>query len=380
MWFSGAAQTIEVSVSSSDGALPFAHVVVDESIPSTTDKDGLASINGLTVGKHILSVSYTGYQSHEQAFTIQTNESKSINVLLLPAALEEVVVTGTMKEVDKLDSPVPVEVYQPTYFKRNPTPTMYEAMQNINGVRPQLNCNVCNTGDIHINGLEGPYTMVLIDGMPIVGGLATVYGLSGIPNGMIERIEIVKGPASALYGSEAVGGLINIITKKPSNSPVVAADFMATSWQEYNTDVAFKVKAGKQASVLTGINYFNYKNPIDNNGDNFTDVTLQDRVSIFQKWNINRKDNRLFQIAGRYLYEDRWGGELQWEPELRGGDSVYAESIYTSRWEVIGNYQLPLKEKVVLSVSANQHRQNSVYGDMHYKARQDIGFRSAHLG
>ena len=62
----------------------------------------------------------------------------------------------------------------------------------MNGVRPQSNCNICNTGDIHINGLEGPYTMILIDGMPIVSGLSTVYGLSGIPNSLLERIEIVK--------------------------------------------------------------------------------------------------------------------------------------------------------------------------------------------
>ena len=101
------------------------------------------------------------------------------------------------------------------FSERNPTPSIFESLQNVNGIRPQLNCNVCNTGDIHINGLEGPYTFVLIDGMPIVSGLSTVYGLSGIPQSLIERVEIVKGPASTLYGSEAVGGIINIITKQP---------------------------------------------------------------------------------------------------------------------------------------------------------------------
>jgi len=122
--------------------------------------------------------------------------------------LNEVVISGTLKEVTKLESPVPVEVYTSKFFKANPTPSIFEALQNINGVRPQLNCNICNTGDIHINGLEGPYTMILIDGMPIVSGLSTVYGLSGIPQALIDRVEIVKGPASTLYGSEAVGGLI----------------------------------------------------------------------------------------------------------------------------------------------------------------------------
>src|SRR5690606_28010350 len=109
-----------------------------------------------------------------------------------PAQLEQVVVSGTLKEVSKLDSPVPVEVYTQSFFKSNPTPSIFDALQHINGVRPQLNCNICNTGDIHINGLEGPYTMVLIDGMPLVSGLSTVYGLSGIPQALIDRVEIVK--------------------------------------------------------------------------------------------------------------------------------------------------------------------------------------------
>ena len=115
-------------------------------------------------------------------------------------------------------SPIPVEVYSPAYFKKNPSPNIFESLQMVNGVQPQLNCNVCNTGDIHINGMEGPYTMILIDGMPIVSSLSTVYGLAGIPNSMVKRIEIVKGPASTLYGSEAVGGLINIITKDAAGS------------------------------------------------------------------------------------------------------------------------------------------------------------------
>lgn len=113
------------------------------------------------------------------------------------SVLSEVVVTGTMKEVKRLESPVPVELYNPAFFRKNPTACIFDGLQQVNGVRPQINCNVCNTGDIRINGLPGPYTMVLIDGMPIVSSLSTVYGLSGIPNSLVERIEIVKGPASS---------------------------------------------------------------------------------------------------------------------------------------------------------------------------------------
>jgi outer membrane receptor for ferrienterochelin and colicins len=288
-------------------------------------------------------------------------------------SLEEVVVSGTLKAVKRMESPVPVEVYRPVFFKKNPTANVFEAMQCVNGVRPQLNCNVCNTGDIHINGLEGPYTLVLIDGMPIVSGLSTVYGLSGIPNSLLERVEIVKGPASSLYGSEAVGGLINIITKNPTSAPHFSGDIFTTSWGETNTDVGFKTAIGKSA-VLVGVNYFNYSDPADLNGDNFTDVTLQDRISVFQKWHFNRQSGKLLSLAGRYFYEDRWGGEMQWNKHYRGGNDVYGESIYTSRYEFLGAYELPVAEKMLVQFSLTDHDQNSVYGDIFYLARQKIAF------
>ncbi len=341
-----------------------------------TDSLGFYKIEDIKAGSYKVQVSYVGFNKMEKSISIKKGEKLTLNFDLTnyQNILNEVVITGTLKEVSRLESPVPVEIYSPVYFKKNPTPNVFEALQNVNGVRPQLNCNVCNTGDIHINGLEGPYTMVLIDGMPIVSSLSTVYGLSGIPNSLIERIEVVKGPASSLYGSEAVGGLINVITKKPQNAPLISADIFGTSWGEYNTDLSLKLNAGKKASVLTGINYFNFQNRVDNNNDNFTDMTLQNRISVFQKWNFERKDNRIFSFAARYMYEDRWGGDMRWARQFRGGDSIYGESIFTKRWEILGNYQLPTKEKILFSYSYNNHDQNSVYGTTSYIAQQNIAF------
>ncbi|MFN3752889.1 TonB-dependent receptor plug domain-containing protein [Flavobacterium sp.] len=302
----------------------------------------------------------------------QVNDTIPINSK--SESLDEIVISGTLKPVSRLETPVPVEIYTSAFLKKNPTSNIFEALQNVNGVRPQLNCNICNTGDIHINGLEGPYTMVTIDGMPIVSALSTVYGLSGIPNSLIDRIEIIKGPASSLYGSEAVGGLINIITKKTKNAPLFSADVFSTSWLENNIDLGFKANVGQKAESLLGLNYYNYNSPIDNNNDNFTDVTLQERISIFNKWNFIRKSQKEFNIAGRFFYEDRWGGEMQWNKSFRGGNQVYGESIYTTRFELLGKYQLPTKEDMFLSFSATSHDQNSVYGTTLYLAQQKIAF------
>lgn len=321
-----------------------------------------------------LVASFTGFASQ----TITLEGAKDNYIISLREDInqlsEVVVVSGTLKEVSKTDSPVPIEVYTPTFFMKNPAPSLFESLTNVNGVRPQLNCTVCNTGDIHINGLEGPYTMILIDGMPIVSGLSTVYGLTGIPSSLIDRVEIVKGPASTLYGSEAVGGLINVITKRPKYADNVSIDQFVTSWAEFNTDIGLRYNLSKDVQSVTGINYFNYQNPIDNNDDGFTDITLAHRISLFNKISFDRKENRLFTLAGRLNYEDRWGGDMRWTPAFRGGDSVYAESIYTKRWEVIGAYQLPVKENIVFRFSANAHDQNSFYGETSYQANQKISF------
>ena len=355
--------------------LAFSNVYIENSATGAiTNEEGVFKLTDLKPGTYTLIVSFTGYATSKKRIKI-TNKNVQIKFNLVEDnSLQEVIITGTLKAVSRLESPVPVEVYSTAFLKKNPSPSVFEALNNVNGVRPQLNCNVCNTGDIHINGLEGPYSLVMIDGMPIVSGLSTVYGLSGIPNSLIEQIEIVKGPASSLYGSEALGGLINIITKLPENAPLFFSDSFVTSWGEVNLDLGFKANVGKKATVLVGANYFIYDQLIDNNNDNFTDLTNQDRISIFQKWNFKRKNKRDLSIAGRYLYEDRWGGELQWNKSDRGGNEVYGESIYTSRFEFFGNYQLPFQEKIDFQFSYSDHDQNSVYGDTPYLAKQRIGF------
>jgi len=365
-------QTITGSVVSSEGEkLSFANVIIQGAMTGTT-----ADIDGnfqLPTDRKEASVvaSYLGYEND----TLYWVKDKILHFVLKPSSsvLDEVVVSGTMKEVTRMNSPIPIEVYTPVFFRRNPTPNLFTALENVNGVRPQLNCNVCNTGDIHINGMEGPYTMVMIDGMPIVSALSTVYGLMGIPNSMVQRIEVVKGPASTLYGSEAVGGLINVITKNPETASRFSLDFNTTHYGDFNLDLGTKIQTGK-ASGLFSANVFHFDNIFDINGDNFTDITLQKRFSLFNKWNFKRKENRLASIAIRYVWEDRWGGELQWSPAFRGGDSIYGESILTKRIELIGNYQLPVKEKLTLAYSYNLHDQNSVYGTTFYLAKQQIGF------
>jgi outer membrane receptor for ferrienterochelin and colicins len=370
-------QTISGKITTENGdEIPYANVYLKKTKIGTSSNDnGSYKLKNVPKDRYTLIVSSIGYKTKAIKINIIIDKNITRNITLLEDdSLNEIVISGTLRPVTKTNSPVPVEVYSETFFKKNPTPSIFESLQNVNGVRPQLNCSVCNTGDIHINGLEGPYTFVLIDGMPIVSGLSTVYGLTGIPQALIERVEIVKGPASTLYGSEAVGGIINVITKKATNAPLLSTDVMASSWGEVNTDISMSYKVSDKVQGLLGVNYFNFQNRIDNNNDNFTDMTLQNRISIFNKINIERKSNKVFTIAGRYVYEDRWGGEIDWEKEFRGGNQIYGESIYTNRWETFGTYELPTTENLSFQFSANGHYQDSFYGETSYDAEQLIGF------
>ena len=225
-----------------------------------------ADVNGsflykMKTKKTVLFISAIGYDTKRIEIGVKKDTSVTF-VLSEMGILDEVVISGTLSPISKRESPIPIEVYTSKFLEKIPVSGLFEATQNINGVRPQLNCAVCNTGDIHINGMEGPYTMITIDGMPLVGGLSSVYGLQGIPTSLIKQMEVVKGPASTLYGSQAVAGLINVITKKAEDAPNFSWGTNITSWRELQTDLSFKYKLGKATANL-GVDYFNYTLPID---------------------------------------------------------------------------------------------------------------------
>lgn len=351
--------------------VPQASVYVNARLAAVSDSSGYFSLQFNPGQPAVIRCEAAGFQT----FRVQSSSLSAVDSLIIVLKpdidqLEQVVVSATLKEVSRSSSPVAVEVFHAGFFKSNPTPNIFESLQLINGVRPQINCNVCNTGDIHINGMEGPYTAVLIDGMPIVSGLATVYGLFGIPQSLIERVEIVKGPASTLFGSEAVGGLINVITKQPEKAPLFSADAFSTSWLETNLDLGWKLRPWKKADAIIGVHGFHYQLPRDDNNDGFTDVTLQKRLAIFGRLNMPKGLN----LAGRLVTENRWGGQMTWKPEFRGGDSVYGEVIDTRRWELMGTYRFPWRENIRLMFSAAHHRQNSAYGLNIFNAVQFVGF------
>lgn len=293
--------------------------------------------------------------------------------------MEDVVITGTMRETYISQSPIKVSVISSKYLKQHGSPTnIVEGMSLINGIEEVVECGVCGTNSLRINGLEGPYTAVLIDGTPMFGNLASVYGLNGIPTSMIERIEVIKGPNSTLYGSEAVAGVINVITENPAHQPLISANIQGTSLGEWNGNISFAPRIGNWDGTV-GIDYGMTHNFIDEVQDGFGDLVNHDRLSLFTKWSKRRADAKKFFIAAKYYTEDRRNGVEAFltdgaHRQLRGSDQVYGESILTDRAELFGTYEFSGNQSLKLDYSFSHHAQDSYYGSDFYEATQQIAF------
>ena len=276
--------------------------------------------------------------------------------------LREFVFTGTLKEMRKDDLAIPVQIYPQSYFLKGNVTNLYEAMAMISGIQANIDGSVDGSGDIEINGSDGTYTLITIDGLPISGGNNNVYGLSGIPMAIVDRIEVIKGPASTVYGSDAMAGVVNVITKSPEHAPRFFGDVRYSSYDELNAEVGFRIPAGKATGLITA-SLMRMGTHWDKDHDGFTDMPLTTRFTLFSKWTFRNKFKKPSSVYGRYVYEDRLGGQLGYSRQWLGSDSVYGESIRTSRFEIYGNFLLPIqKENVSVQVSYSDHKQDSWYG------------------
>ena len=219
----------------------------------------------------------------------------------------------------------------------------------------------------------------LIDGMPLMSSLASVYGLNGINPALIQQIEIVKGPSSTLYGSEAMAGVINVITKDPRFVPRLTIDAWGTSDAEGNVDFAASTRPGDVSGFLSGNLAYNNRF-VDGNGDGFTDFPLNRRGVVFGKMDVSPRGERRATLTAKYLYEDRFGGVEGWTRADRGSGDVYGESIYTNRIEMLGSYLPGWSDEIRFEGSYSWHDQDSWYGDSPYDATQHIAFGNAVWG
>lgn len=349
-------------------------ILVDGAEAGLSRADGRFVVPDVAPGPARVRAERLGYGSWSTEIDVPEGGWLELAPVLSPTAVElnPLVVTGTLGEVRVADSPVKVDVVSARVLSRHAAASLMDGVGRVNGLYPQVDCGVCYTNNIRINGMEGPYTAVLVDGTPIMGALASVYGLNGIHPSIVERLEILKGPQSTLHGTEAMGGVVNIITKDPRFAPEWSVEATRSDHGEHNASVSWAPGAGRSGVLLSGSLVHN-DDFIDDNGDGFSDLTLDTRVSLFGRASLRRDGRRVGHVSGKLYYEDRFGGVEAWTPDRAGSGEVYGESIRTDRAELVASVEGPWSDTRA-EVSTSFHRQDSWYGDTPFGARQAMAF------
>lgn len=284
-----------------------------------SEEDGHYHLSNLDSGQYTLEVAMMGYKYITRKVILNKGESKTVNFSLVTDAigLDAMVITSTRERVPKQNSPVIVNVIDNKTFENTQSLSLSEGLSFQPGLRVETNCQNCGFTQVRINGLDGPYSQVLIDGRAVFSALNGVYGLDQIPANMIDRVEVVRGGGSALYGGNAIAGTINIITKDPIYNTFQVSENMAL----IDGNTADNV-INANASVVTddlnaGLTLFGFnrsRNPYDANGDGFSEITKLRNNTFGMKGFYKPSKLHRLGIEFHAINEFRRGGNMFDEP------------------------------------------------------------------
>ncbi len=300
--------------------VPFVSIIIDgTTIGTTTDVTGHYMLIDLPVGKHTLKAKALGYKDAIKEIEVIAGESQEINFVLEEEVmqLDGVVVTGTKTFKRKTDSPVIVGVLEAKMLDNVQACNISEGLKFQPGLRVETDCQTCNYTQLRMNGLQGGYSQILINGRPIFSPLTGLYGMEQIPTNMVDRIEVVRGGGSALYGSGAIGGTVNIITRIPKES---AYDFQLN--QQLIAGEASDNMINGNINMLThkhnaGASVFisrRVREMYDQNGDNFSELPELRNNSFGANAFYQPTANQKLEMNFSSMYEYRYGGEMVDKP------------------------------------------------------------------
>ncbi len=302
--------------------IPFAAVTVKgTTIGTTTDESGHYQLINLPVGTITIRVQSLGHKPKEKEITIKADETKELKFELDKDVLgiEEVVVTGDRNKTNRTESSTIVSILTPKLFETIQSVTLSEGLNFCPGLRMENNCQNCGFSQVRMNGMEGPYSQILINGRQIFSGLAGVYGLELIPSSMIERVEVVRGGGSALYGSNAIAGTINLILKDPVNNSYefginsgligVGLDNSGDISQDYSVNFNTSLVSADNKTGMSLYGFYRDREPFDANDDRFSEIALLKNTTIGTRL-FHRFGTRNKLMADFFnIKEERRGGD-----------------------------------------------------------------------
>lgn len=311
--------------------VPHAKVSLDaDAAIRITDHTGHFCFSGGTTSK-ILSVQKAGFG--QEVFPLEGYEfRKEINVTIRPAINESIVVTATAKKEEKLETtPVRIDLMPRKTIEVTASKTLADALEFAPGVRVESNCQNCNFTHVRLLGLDGAYSQILMDGLPLISSVSSVYGLEQIPSRMIERIEVIKGGGSVAYGAGSVAGAINIIPRQASKTGGYLENRLewmnGTPNQSHHGLIDFVSKDRK--TVLTTFGQVDRIKPLDFDGDGFTEVGVRSFEAVGTRLNRSLLNNKAELVLDfSHIHENRRGGNRLDQPEHMAD---IAESIKSRR-------------------------------------------------
>jgi len=258
--------------------IPFATVSVEgTTIGTTTDATGHFYLKNLPEGEITVVAESVGYKAAKRSVVARSGKSLEVNFEMgeETLAMDAVVVSATRNETNKKSTAVVVDVASAKLFENTASTNLAESMKFQSGLRVENNCGNCGTTQLRINGLEGQYSQILLDSAPIFSSLAAVYGLEQLPVAMIERVEVIRGGGSALFGSNAIGGVVNIITKEPLRNSLTVSnltDIIEDGTAEYNTSLNGSFVSDDNRAGIYLFGMIKNRSAYDRNGDGFSDI------------------------------------------------------------------------------------------------------------
>lgn len=356
--------------------IPFATITLKgTTIGTAADATGHFKMAHLPLGKQVVVISAIGYQTLEQEVEMEAKKSITILAELEPdnIGIEQVVVSANRNAKSRKETPTIVNSINPKLFNRVQSVTLSEGLNFSPGLRMENNCQNCGFSQLRMNGLEGPYSQILINSRPVFSGLAGVYGLELIPANMIERVEVIRGGGSSMYGSNAIAGTINLITKDPISNGFEAAVNNSFVGLGGNYDAASDYSINMNGSFVTddyktGMSIFGFqrkRDPFDANNDGFSELSSIDNSTFGARF-YHRVANR-GKITLDYfsIKEFRRGGD-KFELPLHSSD--ISESVEHQINSGAVNFDLLLREEDKFSAFLSVQ---GVDRDSYYGAEQD---------
>ena len=301
-------------VTSSDEPVSFAFVYVKGgTVGTNADENGTYTLK-VPVGKITIEVSSQGYRKVTKEITVKINENHKADFELYEdlLGLDEVVVSATRNRVERRATPVVVSTLKPRLLTATQSLSMADGLNYAPGVRVEANCQNCGFTQVRLNGLEGGYTQVLLNSRPIFTSLIGVYGLEQIPTNIIERIEVVRSGGSALYGSNAIAGTVNVITKDPIlNTWEIGSNLASIEGGALDRNVTFNTSVVAD-DLNSGISLFGtYRNreSLDVNGDGFTELVELRNTTVGAKAFLKPTEKSRISVNLNSIQEYRRGGD-----------------------------------------------------------------------